>query len=128
MQLAGDDASIEVRLGKDDYAKRLRQALEVLDAQRGTARAPCITYVDVSQGKRAIIGTGATARYQQSAPAADAESSDTQTDESAQGASVKSAGAASKVSKKKDDKKAAARKKTDEARHTDVATRPRRVE
>jgi len=128
VQLAGDDSSIEVRLGKEDYAKRLRQALEVLDAQRGTARAPFITYVDVSQGKRAIIGTGSTAHYQPSAQTSNAESSSTQAAEPAQGSAAKSASAPSKVSKKKDDKKPAQRKTTDDARHTDVATRPRRVE
>src|ERR1051326_3740352 len=61
VQLAGDDAAVEVRLGREDFAKRFRQALEVLDAQRETPRAPYITYVDVSQGKRAVIGTGTTA-------------------------------------------------------------------
>ena len=128
VQLAGDDASIEVRLGKEDYAKRLRQALEVLDAQRGTARAPFITYVDVSQGKRAIIGTGSTAHYQPGAQTSDAESPDTRAAEPARGSAARGAGAASRASKKKDDRKAAGRKATDEARHTDVATRPRRVE
>lgn len=61
VQLAGDDAHVEVRLGGKEFAKRFRQALEVLDAQRGTERGPYVTYVDVSQGKRAIVGTGATA-------------------------------------------------------------------
>jgi cell division septal protein FtsQ len=128
VQLAGDDASIEVRLGKEDYAKRLRQALEVLDAQRGTTRAPFITYVDVSQGKRAVIGTGPTAHYQQSAAPADADSTATQPSAAPPIATVKSAGAAAKIVKKKDEKRAETRKTTDTARHTDVATRPRRVE
>lgn len=130
VQLAGGDASIEVRLGKTDYAKRLRQALEVLDEQRDTARAPYITYVDVSQGKRAVIGTGATASRQPSAQTSDAESTDTQPSASTQGTSVKNAGAAAatvKVPKKKDDKKVVQRKTSDDAHHTDVATRPRRV-
>lgn len=124
VQLAGDDASIEVRLGKEEYAKRLRQALEVLDAQRGTARAPFITYVDVSQGKRAVIGTGSTAHNQQGATSADADSTATQANAVTPDAAVKSASAAAKVEKKK----AAARKTADAARRTDVATRPRRVE
>jgi cell division protein FtsQ len=55
-QLAGDDSQIEVRLGSQDPGKRLKQALEVLDGQRQTARGPFISYVDLSQGKRAIIG------------------------------------------------------------------------
>ena len=70
VQLSGEDAAVEVRLGREDFAKRFRQALEVLDAQRATQRGPFITYVDVSQGKRAVVGTGSTAHYQQVPPAA----------------------------------------------------------
>jgi len=55
-QLAGDDSQIEVRLGSQDLGKRLKQALEVLDEQRKTARGSFISYVDVTQGKRAIVG------------------------------------------------------------------------
>jgi cell division septal protein FtsQ len=128
VQLAGDDASIEVRLGKEEYAKRLRQALEVLDAQRGTARSPFITYVDVSQGKRAVIGTGPTAHNPPGGAATDADSTATQAKAAPPDAGVKSASAASKVEKKKDEKKAAARKTAETERHADVATRPRRVE
>ncbi|MBA3242630.1 MAG: cell division protein FtsQ, partial [Acidobacteria bacterium] len=69
VQLAGDDAHVEVRLGRDEFAKRFRQALEVLDAQRDTPRGPFVTYVDVSQGKRAIVGTGATAHTPLESPA-----------------------------------------------------------
>jgi cell division septal protein FtsQ len=132
VQLAGDDASVEVRLGREEYAKRLRQALEVLDAQRGTARAPFITYVDVSQGKRAVVGTGSTAHFPPSAPAADAEA--TRPTATAADATVKSPNAAPKEVKKKDDKKdekkaaRVGRKVTESAKRTDVAVRPRRVE
>jgi len=56
VQLAGDDAQIEIRLGGDDQAARLKKALTVLDAQRQTARGPLISYIDLSQGKRAIVG------------------------------------------------------------------------
>ncbi|PWT79333.1 MAG: hypothetical protein C5B44_07030 [Acidobacteria bacterium] len=55
-QLAGDDAQIEVRLGSQDPGKRLKQALDVLDEQRQTPRGSFISYVDLSQGKRAIVG------------------------------------------------------------------------
>jgi cell division septal protein FtsQ len=61
VQLAGDDAHVEVRLGGKDFVKRSRQAIEVLDAQRKTPRGPFVTYVDVSQGTRAVVGTGSTA-------------------------------------------------------------------
>lgn len=56
VQLAGDDSQIEVRLGSQDQGARLQKALAVLDAQRQTARGPLISYIDLSQGKRAIVG------------------------------------------------------------------------
>ncbi len=56
VQLAGDDSQIEVRLGSQDQGARLRKALTVLDAQRQTSRGPLISYIDLTQGKRAIVG------------------------------------------------------------------------
>ncbi|HEX8179912.1 MAG TPA: FtsQ-type POTRA domain-containing protein [Pyrinomonadaceae bacterium] len=55
-QLAGADSQVEVRLGKDDLTKRLRQALQALDEQRQTPRGALISYIDMTQGKRAVIG------------------------------------------------------------------------
>ncbi|HZG54527.1 MAG TPA: FtsQ-type POTRA domain-containing protein [Pyrinomonadaceae bacterium] len=55
-QLTGDDSQIEVRLGREDLTKRLRQSLEALDEQRATPRGAFITYIDMTQGKRAVIG------------------------------------------------------------------------
>ncbi len=55
-QLAGDDSQIELRLGSQDFLKRLRDALKVLDEHRQTPRGPFISYIDVSQGRRAIVG------------------------------------------------------------------------
>ena len=57
VQLAGDDAQIEIRLGGEDQAARLKKALAVLDDERQTSRGPLISYIDVSQGKRAVVGT-----------------------------------------------------------------------
>jgi cell division protein FtsQ len=56
VQLANDDSQIEVRLGSQDQSARLAKALSVLDAQRQTARGPLISYIDLTQGKRAIVG------------------------------------------------------------------------
>jgi cell division protein FtsQ len=56
VQLAGDDSQIEVRLGGQEQSGRLSKALAVLDAQRQTARGPLISYIDLTQGKRAIVG------------------------------------------------------------------------
>ncbi len=55
-QLAGDNSQIEVRLGSQDQGKRLKEALHVLDEQRQTPRGSLISYIDMSQGKRAIVG------------------------------------------------------------------------
>jgi len=55
-QLAGDSSQIEVRLGSHDHTKRLQDALNVLDSQRQTPRGALISYIDLSQGKRAIVG------------------------------------------------------------------------
>lgn len=55
-QLAGDDSKIEVRLGSQDFGKRLKDALSVLDAHRQTPRGRFISYVDLTQGRRAIVG------------------------------------------------------------------------
>ncbi len=52
VQLAGDDAQIEVRLGGQEQAARLKKALTVLDAQRQTARGPLISYIDLSAKAR----------------------------------------------------------------------------
>jgi hypothetical protein len=56
VQLAGDDSQIEVRLGSQEQGPRLTKALSVLDAQRQTSRGPLISYIDLTQGKRAIVG------------------------------------------------------------------------
>lgn len=70
VQLAGDDSQIEVRLGSQEQGARLQKALAVLDAQRQTARGPLISYIDLSQGKRAIVGltTGGQTIAESTAP------------------------------------------------------------
>ena len=55
-QLAGDDSQIEIRLGASDLGQRLKKALVVLDSQRQTSRGPMISYIDMTQGKHAIVG------------------------------------------------------------------------
>lgn len=70
-QLAGDDSQIEVRLGSKDAGIRLQKALEVLDQQRQTPRGPFISYIDLTQSKRAIVGF--TSGKQISGEAAQAE-------------------------------------------------------
>lgn len=52
-QLAGNDSQIEVRLGAQDAGPRLKYALDLLDDRKQTSR---ITYIDMTQGTRAIVG------------------------------------------------------------------------
>jgi cell division septal protein FtsQ len=131
VQLAGQDAAVEVRLGKEEFGKRLRQALEVLDAQRATPRGPYITYVDVSQGKRAVLGTASTAQYRPD-PDGDAGPAQTQTpDAPAQAAQEAPRPAAAQGGRKRPEPRKPARaeeKKPSAQQPTSVATRPRRVE
>jgi cell division protein FtsQ len=126
VQLSGADAAVEVRLGREDFAKRFRQALEVLDAQRATPRGPYVTYVDVSQGKRAVVGTGSTAHYQ---PTDDADATETPTTEPVAGSTAQDAARPARSAAKEDKKASKPEEKKDKAQHpTNVAVRPRRVE
>jgi cell division septal protein FtsQ len=137
VQLAGQDAAVEVRLGREDFVKRFRQALEVLDAHRQTPRGPFIVGVDVAQGKRAIISTGPTAHYQPDAEAqtdsadhADtSQSPDAPTHVAPAQEPTRPARAATKVTKKpaaRQPAKAAERKPSAQP-PASVAVRPRRV-
>jgi hypothetical protein len=56
VQLAGDDAQIEVRLGGQDQGPRLSTALNKLDLQPGTVRT-LISYIDLTRGDRVVFGT-----------------------------------------------------------------------
>jgi cell division septal protein FtsQ len=60
-QLGGPDSQIEVRLGGQDAGVRLKNALKTLDEYRSLSQGGLITYVDITQGVRAILGfaTGA---------------------------------------------------------------------
>jgi cell division septal protein FtsQ len=56
VQLAGDDARIEIRLGGKDQGPRLSKALKVLDQNRDTPRGPMISYIDLTRGNPATVG------------------------------------------------------------------------
>jgi cell division septal protein FtsQ len=133
VQLSGEDAAVEVRLGREDFAKRFRQALEVLDAQRATPRGPYVTYVDVSQGKRAVVGTGSTAQYQPGEGAAAAPEAPPPPDAAVQDPAAQRHAPAPRAAAKEGRKTAARRGaakpevKKAEAQHPAAAVRPRRV-
>jgi cell division septal protein FtsQ len=67
-QLAGDSSQIEVRLGSQEQGKRLKEALNVLDEQRQTPRGSLISYIDMSQGKRAIVGLASAVNATKAGP------------------------------------------------------------
>ena len=75
-QLAGDDSEIEIRLGAQDQGHRLRLGLNELDKQRQTPRGPFISYIDLTQAKRAIIGLKTGARTITDSEGDDAGSAD----------------------------------------------------
>jgi hypothetical protein len=65
VQLAGDDAQIEVLVGKELFGERLRAALKELDEERNTARGPFITRIDAARwmkgGDSVVVGLDPTA-------------------------------------------------------------------
>jgi hypothetical protein len=60
VQLAGDDAQIEILVGRELFGERLRAALKKLDVERETARGPYITRIDASRwmksGDNVLLG------------------------------------------------------------------------
>jgi cell division septal protein FtsQ len=78
-QLAGDDSQIEVRLGATDFTTRMKDALKALDTQRQTPRAPFITYIDMTQGKRAVLGFNPHAQAANAASLNETEATNTET-------------------------------------------------
>ncbi|HYY59557.1 MAG TPA: FtsQ-type POTRA domain-containing protein [Pyrinomonadaceae bacterium] len=49
VQLAGDDARIEVRIGRENFGYRLKKTLAKLDESRSTPVGPFIVYIDASR-------------------------------------------------------------------------------
>ncbi|HEY0078097.1 MAG TPA: FtsQ-type POTRA domain-containing protein [Pyrinomonadaceae bacterium] len=78
-QLSGNDSQIEVRLGKEDFGKRLGRALKVLDDLRDSPRGEVVR-LDATQEKRVIVGfgTGAKSSDEPNAAAAPKSSSEAQ--------------------------------------------------
>ena len=86
-QLSGNDSQIEVRLGKEDFGKRLGRALKVLDDLRDSPRGQVVR-LDATQEKRVIVGFGTGVKSSGETSSAAAESS---SETEAQNGSVASA-------------------------------------
>lgn len=129
-QLAGDNSQIEVRLGSQDHGKRLKDALDVLDAQRQSPHGSFISYIDLSQGKRAIVGlTSGVHKMSDDAAGANA-TIETTSEKKTDRDSVVAAGrdrvstgdpttVGNKTTRDRGDKSAAAEKKSDKAKKSD---------
>lgn len=56
VDLAGDDAGVEIKLGNEKFGVRLKSALEMLDRERATPHGRQITRLDASFDGRIIAG------------------------------------------------------------------------
>jgi hypothetical protein len=56
VHLAGDDAGIRVVLGGQDYVKRFRNALAKLDEKGRVLNGQCVTSINMTTGRNAILG------------------------------------------------------------------------
>src|SRR4030095_2590365 len=108
VQLGGDDSQIEIRLGAQDHSTRLKKALTVLDTQRQTSRGPFISYIDISQGKRAVVGLVSGSRVSEDGETTDANLTSTE--------QPKNQKPADPASKNKERKGQAQNKKSDQRR------------
>jgi cell division protein FtsQ len=125
-QLAGDYSRIEVRLGSQDLGKRLQDALKVLDSQAQTGHGALISYIDLSQGKRAIVGLTSGARAATDAVDAGATADTTgaknpDPDSATDAATdrVNADGAGTATSRSRSDRPVASEKKPDKPRNAD---------
>ena len=126
-QLAGDSSQIEVRLGSHDHGKRLQDALNVLDSQQQTSRGSLISYIDLSQGKRAIVGLvsgvhttsdGSVLSTTPTEPAGAGTTGRTSPNNAVRRASADARTAESKTQKQRNDKSPGAEKKSDKTKNS----------
>lgn len=145
VHLAGADSGIQVSLitqsddskraattdearAPQDYSKRFRDALKALDQEGRVNGSKCVSYIIMSPGRSPVFGYHPCGSGE-SAGVSDANASQpTSPVVTPPAAARKSAGDAPKELKKGDKKKDAARKPAESAKHSDAATRPRRVE
>jgi hypothetical protein len=71
VHLAGDDAGIQVVLGGQDYVKRFRNALAKLDEKGRVQNGQCVSYINMTTGRSAILGLDRCPAGYAAAPEAD---------------------------------------------------------
>lgn len=133
VHLAGDDAGIQVVLGEKEYVRRFRNALEKLDEGGRVRNGICVTYINMTSGRNATLGTRSCADMHAVA-AISTEAARDVTDAGADAKTVTPARAATQSSARthaaataKKNRDAASKKKESAAKVSKPTTRPRRV-
>ena len=133
VHLAGDDAGIQVVLGEKEYVRRFRNALEKLDEAGRVRNGICVTYVNMTSGRNATLGTrpcadihSVTGNPTDAVREASEARAEVKTDAHERVVTQPSARAHAAASAKAN-RDAAAKKKENAAKESGPATRPRRV-
>jgi cell division protein FtsQ len=136
VHLAGDDAGVQVVLGGQDYVKRFRNALAKLDEKGRVQNGQCVSYINMTTGRSAILGLDRCPAGYAAAPDAGDAVQDASGVEpaaaveprpAARAANAQTRAAQSPAAPRAQAPKAAASKK-DAARPPAAAVRPRRAE
>lgn len=127
-QLAGDNSQIEVRLGSQDHGKRLRDALNVLDGEREGARGSLISYIDLSQSKKMIVGMASGVHKTSDGAGASAPATETTGTSTDRDAAIDlnrvTADGVGPTKKEYGNKSSAAEKKSDKPKNSDRRKQP----
>ncbi|HEX8285087.1 MAG TPA: FtsQ-type POTRA domain-containing protein [Pyrinomonadaceae bacterium] len=135
VHLTGQDAGTQVALGRQDYAKRFRQAITKLDETGRVQNGQCVSYINMTTGRNAIFGLSPCAEGA-AAPAAStsADASDAANETTRESAPARStqpaparAASAPKPEKRQTRPAGATRPKAEATPQTAGASRPRRV-
>ena len=132
VHLAGDDAGVQVVLGGQDYVKRFRNALAKLDEKGRFLNGQCVTSVNMTTGRSAILALDrCPAGYGAPPEAADApqdSSSAEPATHAESNATTRRAAQSPTAARAQSPKPGASVKKQDASRPSAAAVRPRRAQ
>jgi hypothetical protein len=129
VHLAGDDAGVQVVLGAQDYVKRFRNALAKLDEKGRVQNGQCVSYINMTTGRSAILGLDRCPTGFDAAPPQDASNVEPPPHAESSPPAHKAAAQSHMGARAQSPKAGASVKREDAARpSTAAAVRPRRVE
>jgi len=129
VHLAGDDAGVQVVLGGQDYVKRFRNALAKLDEKGRVINGQCVTSVNMTTGRSAILALDrCPAGYGAMPEATDAPQESSSAEPPARAESNTAAPRAAQASTPSRARPPKGVKKQDASRPPASAVRPRRAE